>query len=51
MLFRIFAKLLTEAVSGVDTILWVYVSNVIRTGAIGDEKAVMKEIIAKFYWS
>jgi hypothetical protein len=54
LLFRILAKLLTEAASlawGVYTILWAYVSNVIRTGAIGDGEAVVNEIIAKFYWS
>jgi hypothetical protein len=54
MLLRTLIELLVEAVSlawGVTTILWAYVSNVIRTGAIGDGEAVMNEVVAKFYWS
>ena len=53
-LYRTLTVLLIEAVSlawAMATILWAYVSNVIRTGAIGDGKAMMNEIIAKLYWS
>ena len=53
LLYRTLTELLVEAVSlawAMATILWAYVSNVIRTGAIGDGKAMMNEIIAKFYW-
>ena len=48
------SELLIEAVSlawGSSTILWAYVSNVIRTGASGDGEAVVKEIIGKLYRS
>jgi hypothetical protein len=47
-------ELLIEAVSlawWVSTILWAYVSNVLRTGAIGDPEAVMNEIIGRLYRS